>query len=325
MRIRKKEEGGIMLEAALIVPVILLLTAYLLAQIRSVRYETLVAYALDQTAEEIALLIPLGDALLKGVGAADIFDAVSAWIPGEVLSDQLMTMAADVSSSVVFGRFVHSRVNYWLDEATSSTSVRFPPFEKQLGLFWLDEAGVLRLSLRYDLKNAFFTKRAEVKSIVPLWTEGKAARSETEEDKGEDTYDSIWSLSNFDRGARFRELYGANLPFNFPVIAALKDGEAVSIKSMDLTAPSYSTTLTATHQIEQHAISLSRFDGMSWGEKTILPGEITSRRLKLIVPENAPAYATADYFRELERSARLHGVILEVIKHGKSGRYQEDG
>lgn len=76
MKSRRKDEGGIMLEAALIFPVILLLVSFMLAQIRSVRYETLVGYALDQTAEEIAILIPLGDQLLKGVGAADIFSAL---------------------------------------------------------------------------------------------------------------------------------------------------------------------------------------------------------------------------------------------------------
>lgn len=320
MKSRKKDEGGIMLEAALIFPVILLLVSFMLAQIRSVRYETLVGYALDQTAEEIAILIPLGDQLLQGVGAGEIFSALREWLPADAVADQILNMAADVASSIAFGRFVHSRLDYWLDEAQAVGRFRFPPFEKRLGMFWLDDAGVLRLSLRYEVKSAFFTKQAEVKSIVPLWTKGRAARSD-EEIEEDETYDSIWSLSNFDRGARFRELYGANLPFNFPVIAALNGGEAISIKSMDLTAPSYSTEIMATHQIDQHAMTLARFDGITWGERTILPGEIKTRRLRLIIPENAPDYATDAYFSNLERNLRMQGVTLEVIRHGKSGRY----
>ena len=48
--------------------------------------------------------------------------------------------------------------------------------------------------------------------------------------------DDIWSLSNFQRGRKIQKLFGANMPYNFPVIAKFENGKAVMIKSMDLTA-----------------------------------------------------------------------------------------
>lgn len=308
-----------MLEAALLVPFVLLFASFILAQIRGVRYEMLLGYALDQTAEEIALLIPLGDAIVDGLGAAEVVDSLRDWLPVEAIADQLMTMAADVTSSLVFGTFVHARLDFWLDEAVQASGFLLPSFEKRLALFWRDDGGLI-LSLRYDVRSAFFTRRAAAQSYVPLWTSGHAAQGEYDAAE-EEKYDAIWELSNFDRGAKFRELYGANLPFNFPVLAAKHGSEGVAIKSMDLTAVSYEQASMAAVQIEQHAITLARFDGVTWGDQVILPGEIKTRTLILIIPENAPAYATDAYFSDLAQRLRLQRVELNVVKHGKSGRY----
>ena len=314
-----------MLEAALVLPVILLLASFFLAQIRSVRYETIVAYALDQTAEETALLIPLGDAVLEGIGAGDIAESLGEWLPGEALADQLLAMTADVSSSLLFGRFIHGRLNFWLDEAGATSGFSFPPFEKRLGLFWQDEGSGLHLYLSYQVNTAFFSRTVTVKSLVPLWTDALGVKREDGEipEEEEHSYDPIWSLSNFDRGAKFRELYGANLPFSFPVVAARNGSEIVSIKSMDLTAPSYASAVSALMQIEQHGQVLSGFNGITWGDHTILPGDIGSRKLLLIVPENVPAYADSEFFAEATLRLSLRGVTLEIARHGASGRYAD--
>jgi RHS repeat-associated protein len=87
------------------------------------------------------------------------------------------------------------------------------------------------------------------------------------------TPSSVWNMAATARG-RVLENYilgrAANIPVkNFPVIDDFANGVATSIKSMDLTAPTYQSSSRIISQLNNYAGKLSQFTGRTWGGITI--------------------------------------------------------
>jgi filamentous hemagglutinin len=70
---------------------------------------------------------------------------------------------------------------------------------------------------------------------------------------------SVWDLSPFARGQSIEQTLGANLPQNFPVIDKFNwdTGVATSIKSIDLTAPSYQNMSTLSNTLNGYVNSVA--------------------------------------------------------------------
>ena len=131
----------------------------------------------------------------------------------------------------------------------------------------------------------------EIRSRVPVWN---AFQSKQEGGGDDGEADGIWELTNFERGQAFRKIFGGHLPHFYPVIACWNGSEAVSIKSMDLTAPSWSSPAAAERRVNQLVNSLAAFEGI--GGEGPAPGQIISRRLILIIPGKSPGRRPSSCF-----------------------------
>ena len=143
----------------------------------------------------------------------------------------------------------------------------------------------------------------------------------SEEDSEADK-DSIWSLSNFDRGDAFRELYGANLPKTFPVIDAYNGGEVTAIRSIDLTSPYYQDISHIEKELKEDITSLSLFEPQS----AVINGTeysvdyVDARYLKVVIPENSGEAGKAAV-EDLKGYALVHGVVLVIEEYADSNKY----
>ena len=143
-------------------------------------------------------------------------------------------------------------------------------------------------------------------------------------DEPGDTYggeaDSIWSLSNFQRGLKIRSLFGANLPSNFPTIAKFENGRAVMIKSMDLTAVSYQSGDSAYKTLKSYVDELAAYKGQEkpWGSggTVIRRDEIKEKELLLVIPENQLSEANERLLADMAKAAPAHGITLTVERYG---------
>jgi hypothetical protein len=77
------------------------------------------------------------------------------------------------------------------------------------------------------------------------------------------------------------------LPSNTPVIDNFPSNVALSIKSIDLNAPSYRDPLILSHRINRYVDKLADFESLNWGGVRIAPNEIRGRVLDIIVPKNS--------------------------------------
>lgn len=102
---------------------------------------------------------------------------------------------------------------------------------------------------------------------------------------------SVWSFDNFTRGKILRDVFGGDLPYDYPVIASFKDGTAVMIKSVDITKSSYSDGRRLASEVQGMIAKLSAFKGTQGNSQVsvslqISESEIQTRKLLLVLPEN---------------------------------------
>lgn len=155
------------------------------------------------------------------------------------------------------------------------------------------------------------------RATVKAWLGGDEASGVLD---GESTSEDIWALDNFERGAKFRAIFGANLPSSFPVIATFKDGKAVMIKSMDLTAESYQNTVNVMETIDSYIKELSRYQGQEepWGSKDIVikESDIRQRELLLIIPQNELSAEVEQLLGQYRSRAAASGVSFRLERYG---------
>lgn len=154
------------------------------------------------------------------------------------------------------------------------------------------------------------------RASVKAWMGGDKASALIQGGNEED----IWALDNFTRGKRIRSVFGANLPFSFPVIAKFSSGEATMIKSMDLTADSYKSSIAMTETLDEYLSALYAYRGQEepWGSnKTVIRAqEIKRKELLLVIPKNQLNPKTEQLLAAFAGKASSLGIKLVIERYG---------
>lgn len=341
-RIRRSRarQGGIALEAALIMPLVLMLLTLSLGLLAAAAAESKLKGALDRTAAELSLLSPLCDLMLQNSGellpapqllpgvngfpeaGADLADFELDFGKQEIVAQLLIDGMLDLASSALFGPFILQRIDYWLEKGEHlQPAFTGLIYSKQLYLDFRIKQNQLWLCLSYEIQLPLFRQRRFQQALVPLWL-GRG------EENAERADGQVWLLDNFSRGQILRQAYGGNLPYDFPVISCWDNGEAVSIKSIDLTAPTYQNPGEVKRRLISQIDQLAAFDGavhQRADSKTVIrAADIRKRRLILVVPENSPA-AALEIVNQAAAYAQAIGISLDRRSHGSSTRYNKSG
>jgi hypothetical protein len=148
----------------------------------------------------------------------------------------------------------------------------------------------------------------------------------------EDPYkdeEDIWSLSNFERGRLLQQIFHANLPILFPVLASYSNGVATAIHSIDTTAASYQTPSGIKRVIGGYVKSLCEYQGQPTpygdGNIVIMPDDILTRRLILVIPRNDISPEVSGEIDNCIREALDQGVILQVERYARKFVEGEEG
>lgn len=129
---------------------------------------------------------------------------------------------------------------------------------------------------------------------------------------------SVWTFHNFTRGRILRDIFGGDLPYDYPVIASFKNGEACMIKSMDITQASYQNPDRLTAEIRSMIDKLADFEGTEndpsvEDDLRIPAASIQTRRLLLIFPTNPMRpEQTAAISNVLTTYSVARGVWVEI-------------
>jgi hypothetical protein len=124
---------------------------------------------------------------------------------------------------------------------------------------------------------------------------------------------SVWDLGWSLRGQKIEQKLGHNVPPGFPVVDRWSAGEITSIKSMDLSAPSYVNPTKILRTAKSYIDDLVEFAGERRGPLEVFPQNVRGRILRLAVPpQMTSAQATA--LDEVIQYGRVNGVKVEIIR-----------
>lgn len=234
---------------------------------------------------DLSLLLPYGD---------DLFY--------EEAAEQLFTYKLE--QDAVYRRFFRGRLQY---EFTGS---RFFNGNAEIvfkGRFQCDYAVPFLESL---LKGFVLEKTVTCNAFTEGTTPEFAAG-------GQET-NSIWSLSNFERGKILQEKYGRNLPQFFPVIDYYRNGKAGIIRSINHTLPSYRDDRVLERVLDELYTALLDFEGGSYAGTTVQGDGILEREILLIFPEDDFTAGQQAVVERFVNICRGRGVNVTVERYGRT-------
>lgn len=344
----RSEHGSIVLEIAIAAPVFLLICTFILTGISCVRADILLSQSVDQVSAEIAAVLPvvgLGTDLTEKALALLNDCAAGAEIaaPGDKASqDALKTVSAsaggagaileafgidsaDLAGTLLFGTVIRDRIAGTFETHCGGNALLRDRIRNLSVYVDCDfDRHVIWLQVYYEWNTFFGTSEKSITEVIPVYGDITLDLPDTGEVRDGD--DEIWMKGNFERGLELRSEYGGNLPVSYPVIARFENGTAVSIKSLDLTAPDYQISGHVCDKIYGDIDELARFQGTDapWGSDGIwIKGdEVQNRELLIIIPENSTGEAYNELMACMSYAASNH-VTIRVEKCGNSYRYAD--
>jgi RHS repeat-associated protein len=124
---------------------------------------------------------------------------------------------------------------------------------------------------------------------------------------------SPWALPPSPRGFVIEDALGGNLPKNFPTIDIYANGTATSIKSIDLTAPSYQSASRLTSRLNGYVRDVASFEGATFSGTRISSGSTTSRELVIAVPEGVATEVQQAALIDIVQYGASKGVTVRVV------------
>ncbi|HHT24605.1 MAG TPA: hypothetical protein GXZ76_03665 [Clostridiaceae bacterium] len=319
-----KEDGGIVFDAAIIMPLIIFICYFMLSITLTIQHDIIMRYALDQTAKELSLIIPLAEGISSEIEQSSIDNLIDSILPE--FASEFRQAEGDLAGSIFLQNFLQTRIEKWLIDGANRLKIKIPSDQRQVILTTISDHS-LQLKLFYHVKTPWTITEKSAVSYVPIWTkyDSKYQLNSGTNDEHAKIADNIWTEHNFVRGKYFREQYKANLPFNYPTICRYQAGEIMAVRSLDLTAPSYNSPEKVRLQIEQEINNLASFNGSE--RDTGLPvskitsADIKTRKLIIVLPGNSGFDLSSQLFKNIEVFASNSGVTIQIDIRGNSYRY----
>ncbi len=291
----RSESGAVSLEAAFVLPLLLTVLLLFVSVLQGIVLRNCVERATLQTAKTLSQyavvyhsygMVKLEEKVLQdldGVQQADFID-----LRGYVQSGE----------NRLYGAAAERFIQYYLQQEplVRNGYVRYEDISCDGSTFFAGNDDILLdVSCKADYPLSVGTTLR-----VRGWVRGDSPLSSLIQEGV-----SVWSFDNFTRGKMIRDIFGGDLPYDYPVIASFQDGVALMIKSVDTTKSTYQDTERLKQEIRAMIEKLQAFQGV--------PGEIEadaikSKKLLLVVPENTqPEQANA-----LFESVRNYGVVHQI-------------
>ena len=123
----------------------------------------------------------------------------------------------------------------------------------------------------------------------------------------------IWELPAVHRGVEIEIIRAGNyrLPHGFSVVDILKNGTATSIKSIDITLPSYHGS-RLLHRLKGYVNKLIDFRGAIHGGRTVARN--VNKELEVVIPKGRATEAQQKIFKEVTDYGKLNNIIVKFIE-----------
>ena len=123
----------------------------------------------------------------------------------------------------------------------------------------------------------------------------------------------LWQLPAVQRGVEIEILRAGSyrLPHGFPVVDILKNGTAISVKSVDITLPSYQGS-RLLHRLKGYVNKLIDFRGSVHGGRRVSGN--ARKELEVVIPKGKTTEAQQKIFEEVADYGQLNNIIVKFIE-----------
>lgn len=303
------KRGAISLEIAIAAPVVMIILLSFIWQISAIRNEMVYRSIIIKESEKAALM---GISLeLLGMNSTVNDLSLEYGEISEILLDKTYQSVLNKNIEAHYRTFLANKRNF-----THILKPEYAFTEREM----TDD--VIYFTSVYSLHTPFGAQSKAFTIPLRTWYRGDLSGKIRKIVNG-----NVWKMDNFERGKFLRVRFGGNLPLGFPVLSGFSNGNALVIKSMDLTKPTWIDPLQVRMQLLSEVSELVKFRGTDnpWGKNSINIGydDIMQRIFKLIIPENTEQVRYAPVFEELSGFCSMNQVEFEIINFQNSGNLGE--
>lgn len=314
--LRKSCSGSITLETVLLMPIFIGILLFFLSVMQLAAARNLLEISVLKTADAFCKWAPLyrNDLLQKAQNEA--LGSFSDVLFGEMkesgdLLGQLVDLrsVSEKSLDLVYQFAAQTLCTTYINQdlLTEKGILHMKSVDFSRSSFFSSGTEKIRLTASCDVETYFpFPVKISFSVFCRAWGGGRLPyvyAGDDTETKG------IWAENNFTRGKILRQMYGGNLPDQFPVIAAFENGTAISIKSLNHTAKTYQNPKAMEQAIMEMIHALAMFEGAEYGGVTVAKEQILRKKLILILPENE-----CDRFQDAVLKAMMQYAMRELIE-----------
>lgn len=122
---------------------------------------------------------------------------------------------------------------------------------------------------------------------------------------------SIWDLPNKQRGTKIEELYGGNLPYDFPIIDIYDNESKVgtSIKSINLNSKSYQDKVNIRRLLKQYVDDIKNQGTINYKQKSYV---LEGKKLIFVIPMDSINDVNGTVLEEIKDYARSNGIDITI-------------
>ena len=322
------KKGNVIIEAAITFSITILFITYIINAIVLYRTDVLMQKAVTKSCNDFSLITPLtvpaSDIISTAVNAAPesvaqafsapLQNAMSIMMGFDIASGNYLTSSfLDVTLSKTFANDIYTEFIRFNDGSD------FMAPDKIDVKFRVDSRScIIYVTVAYQVKgiNGNYTHR--IVSGIPFYGDMELFLNANEDDNSTD--DDIWKLNNFERGSRFIEMYGGNMPATFPVINGWDGSTATAITSVNTLSSKYTSMDKFDKRIIEDIDELSGFNGANVninGNNYVVNGkDIHQKVLVVVIPENSQE-GYKSRLQGLSEYAKSQNITLKVEQYGQ--------
>lgn len=321
-----RDKGSITLEASFLMTLITGLVLFFISVMQIAAAQNVLEMSVIRTGDSMCKWAPIYKYMI-----ADNIDGVVSEKLVEKLSGKLTDEIEEIIVNIVnlseikqnsmdyaYGYVAQTMTQKYIDESplVDCDFIEMNNLNLYRSIFFENDSNVIQLKAISEVETFLpFTAKVGCEINCGAWGKGMMPHMGVMEEK--DETDSIWKRDNYSRGKVIREIYGANLPENFPVISCYENGMVTMIKSLNHKTASYSDGKTFKNTIKQMIDSLASFNEASWGEINIKKKDIKFKRLILVMPEDNLSSIQELALQEVRSYSTTKGILFDLQRYQK--------
>ena len=122
---------------------------------------------------------------------------------------------------------------------------------------------------------------------------------------------SIWDLPNKQRGMKIEELYGGNLPYDFPIIDIYDSASKIgtSIKSINLSSKTYQDKASLSRVLKQYVDDIKTRGVISYKQENYY---LVGKKIIFVIPRGSINNVNSAVLEEIKSYSKANGIDITV-------------